>query len=92
MHGLHFRSLQGAELVLYRYVTLSSDDLCMLDSAAVTPACQIALFLLQRPRPPDVLSVHVATWPWLSKQLSVFGSRFLVNQDSYFVVKCISEF
>ena len=59
MHGLHFRSLQGAELVLYRYVTLSSDDLCMLDSAAVTPACQIALFLLQRPRPPDVLSVHV---------------------------------
>jgi len=28
-------------------------------TSAVTPAFQIALFLLQRPRPPDVLSVHV---------------------------------
>ena len=51
-------------------------------------AFRITLFLLQRPRPPDVLSVHVV----VSEQLSVFDSRFLVNQDSYFVVKCISEF
>ena len=29
---------------------------------------------------------------WLSKQLWVFDSPVLVNQDSYFVVKCISEF
>ena len=27
MHGLHFRHLQGAELVFY--VTLSSNDLCL---------------------------------------------------------------
>jgi len=38
---------------------MNSSTITTTKLTAVTPAFQMTLFLLQQPRPPDVLSVHV---------------------------------